>query len=78
MTFPMPVTKARVTGLGIPEECGHAWEGLAAWGSYNQEKELLCAPNNNVLLRIIVFLGNFQANTLTAYPGPSFSVGCLT
>lgn len=61
MAFPMPVTKARVMGLGVPEECGKGW---LQEGSYNQEKELLYGPNNSVLLRIMVFLGNSQANTL--------------
>lgn len=40
-SFPVPVTKARVTGLCVPEEIGKGW---MKEGSCNQEKGILCGP----------------------------------
>lgn len=28
MSFPVPVTKTRVTGLGVPKKHEYPWEGL--------------------------------------------------
>lgn len=47
MSFPMPVPKAGVPGFGVPRGPEHLGKGRMKGGSCNQEKGMLCGPNNS-------------------------------